>query len=58
MENKNIDNSIISNIFKTIMIAMIISNLVEAVEPVIDGAPQFDDITMIGFKYFGKEGKG
>lgn len=38
MENKKIDNSIVSNIFKTIMIAMIISNLVEAVGPVIDGA--------------------
>lgn len=36
----------------------ILKGVRSAIDTFVKGAPQFDDITMIGFKYFGKEGKG
>ncbi len=36
----------------------ILKGVRSAIDTFVKGAPQFDDITMIGLKYFGKEGKG
>lgn len=36
----------------------ILKGVRSAIDTFVKGAPQFDDITMIGFKYFGPEGKG
>ena len=36
----------------------ILKGVRSTIDTFVKGAPQFDDITMIGFKCFGKEGKG
>ncbi len=35
----------------------ILENVRKAVDEFVGGAPQFDDLTMLGFTYFGREGK-
>ena len=35
----------------------LLKNVREDVDAFVKDAPQFDDLTMLGFKYFGPEGK-